>query len=312
MESKMARNILITGANAGLGKESARQFAQQEETEKIYLGVRNLQKGEQAKNELEQTTGRKIFELLEIDVSNIESARQAALSIEHPIDALVLNAGGIGGKTPLAKSKYGVINIVAQNLIGHVALVDELIANDKLKGVVIYAGSEGARGVKKFGIGRPELRTYSKEEYKSVLNGSFFGQKADPLNVYAYVKQIAALWIAAMARKHPDIRFVAVSPGATTGTDVSNDANIMFKFLMRTSPGKALGKALGLTHDLTVGAKRYVDVVNNDFFRSGVFYASDNPNAAIGKLSDQATIFEIFKNKSFQDNANAAIRSFLG
>ena len=37
----MNKSILITGANAGLGKEAARQLALIGTTEKVYLGCRN-------------------------------------------------------------------------------------------------------------------------------------------------------------------------------------------------------------------------------------------------------------------------------
>ena len=45
------KSILITGANAGLGKESTRQFVLQEGVERIYLGCRNLYKASDAKRE---------------------------------------------------------------------------------------------------------------------------------------------------------------------------------------------------------------------------------------------------------------------
>ncbi len=38
--------VLITGANAGLGREAARQLAEQTQVEKIYLACRNDQKAE--------------------------------------------------------------------------------------------------------------------------------------------------------------------------------------------------------------------------------------------------------------------------
>ncbi len=37
----MNKTIMITGANGGIGKDTARQFALIKETEKIYLACRN-------------------------------------------------------------------------------------------------------------------------------------------------------------------------------------------------------------------------------------------------------------------------------
>jgi len=58
----MNKRIMITGANAGLGKESARQLALIEGTEKIYLACRNMSKAQEAKQSLEKSTGKSIFE----------------------------------------------------------------------------------------------------------------------------------------------------------------------------------------------------------------------------------------------------------
>ncbi len=57
----MNESILITGANIGLGKETARQLALKTETKKIILFCRNAAKAESAKKDLEQQTGKKIF-----------------------------------------------------------------------------------------------------------------------------------------------------------------------------------------------------------------------------------------------------------
>jgi short-subunit dehydrogenase len=63
----MNRSILITGANVGLGKETARQLALKEETEKVILFCRNQAKAEAAKKELEDATGRKIVSVQAIE-----------------------------------------------------------------------------------------------------------------------------------------------------------------------------------------------------------------------------------------------------
>ncbi len=66
----MIKSVLITGANGGLGKDCARQLALQSGTEKIYLGCRNEEKAKAAKQKLEESTGKSIFDILLIDVSN--------------------------------------------------------------------------------------------------------------------------------------------------------------------------------------------------------------------------------------------------
>ena len=65
--------ILITGANAGLGKECARQLALQDGIEKIYLGCRNEAKAKIAKLDLERSTGKSIFEIVIINVADLDS-----------------------------------------------------------------------------------------------------------------------------------------------------------------------------------------------------------------------------------------------
>ncbi len=63
----MNESILITGANIGLGKETARQLALRKETKKVILFCRNQAKAEAAKKELEEQTGkRSLRSLLEM------------------------------------------------------------------------------------------------------------------------------------------------------------------------------------------------------------------------------------------------------
>lgn len=96
--------IMITGANRGIGKETARQVAALEGIEKIYLACRNLEKAKAAQASLEYSTGKKIFEIIVMDVSNTKSVREALHSFSGQLDALVMNAGGLGGSKPFEKN----------------------------------------------------------------------------------------------------------------------------------------------------------------------------------------------------------------
>ena len=140
----MNKTILITGANGGLGKDAARQLALLAETEKIYLACRNFEKAKVAKKELEESTGKNVFEILLLDTSDLTSVKKAVENLPEPVDALIMNAGGMGGKTPKTITKEGVTQMFAVNVLGHVVLVDELIKADKLTNVAMYASSEAA------------------------------------------------------------------------------------------------------------------------------------------------------------------------
>jgi len=306
----MNKSIMITGANGGLGKESARQLAMIDGTEKIYLACRNLTKAEEAKQSLEKFTGKTIFEIVIMDVSNPDSVRSAVAGLKEPIDALIMNAGGMGGKNPMDVNSNGVTSLFAANVLGHVVLLNELLKEKKLAKVALYAGSEGARGVEDMGMNRPELRTSSEDEFATVIDGTFFDIKTDPMEAYGYIKYIAALWMASEARKNPNLRLITVSPGFTSGTAVMNDLplgkRLMFKYIMLP----IVAPLKGLVHKVEKGAKRFVDGISNEIFQSGVFYASKD-NLLTGPVIDQATIFPDLKNSSYQDNANAAIHRFI-
>ena len=96
-------SVLITGANAGIGRELARQVGAREEISRVYLGCRNRERGLAALELLEADTGRSVFELVMIDVAEVRSVRSAAASLSQPVDAVVMIAGGPGGKRPAAR-----------------------------------------------------------------------------------------------------------------------------------------------------------------------------------------------------------------
>ena len=306
----MNKTILITGANGGLGKESARQLAMKDETKKIYLACRNLTRAQEAKQSLEKSTGRSIFEIMIMDVSNPDSVRSAVAELNEPVDALIMNAGGMGGKSPLQIISNGVTSLFAANVLGHVVLLDELIKAKKLNNVALYAGSEGARGVDEMGMKRPDLKSSSVDEFAKVIDGSFFNNEMDPMEAYGYIKYVAALWMSSEARNNPDLRFITMSPGFTKGTAVMYDLplrkKLMFKYIMLP----IVAPLKGMVHKLEKGAKRFVDGINNESFTSGVFYAS-RAKSLVGPVIDQSTIFPDLNNTTFQDNANAAIHRFI-
>ena len=75
MSTLAGKTVLITGANVGIGKEVARQLASRPEIARIYLACRNRDRATTAKAELEAETGRRIFDIVLMDVANLGSVR---------------------------------------------------------------------------------------------------------------------------------------------------------------------------------------------------------------------------------------------
>src|SRR5579871_1731915 len=96
MSALPIRTVLITGANAGIGKDVARQLALRPEIQRIYLACRNQDRATKAKADLEAATGRSIFDIILMDVADLASVRAGLAAINGSVDALVMNAGVIG------------------------------------------------------------------------------------------------------------------------------------------------------------------------------------------------------------------------
>jgi NAD(P)-dependent dehydrogenase (short-subunit alcohol dehydrogenase family) len=307
----MNESILITGANAGLGKETARQFALKQETKNVILFCRNRAKAEAAKRDLEAQTGKRIFTIVIGDVMDANSVRKAVQEIKEPIDAIVLNAGGVIGKTAAKATPSGMNQLAATNILGNVILVEELIRRDKLRETVVAVSAEAVPGVKLLGVKPVSMRTSSVDEFAAVLDGSYFGKKFNALQAYAYVKYAETMWALSMARKYPSLKFVAVSPGNTKGTRAPDSLpppmRLMLKSVMMPIVFPLLG---GMVHTLDVGAKRFVDAISDERYKSGVFYASKEGKLS-GDMVDQSTFFTDLTNTSFQDNAYQAIHRFM-
>jgi len=306
----MNESVLITGANVGLGRETARQLALRDETKRVILFCRNPEKAEAARKGLEEETGKKIFEIIVGDVSDAGSMRKAVEKIKEPIDAVILNAGGMIGKTAANITPSGMNELAATNILGHVVLVDELLARDKLKKAVLFVSAEAVPGVKPLGMKPVAMKTSSVDEFAGVLDGSYFGDKFDVTQAYGYVKYVGTMWTLSMARKHPGLKFIVVSPGNTKGTlapeSLPPPMRFMLKYFMMPIVFPLMGE---MVHNLEVGVKRFVDALSDERYKSGVFYASKEGKLS-GEMVDQSTFFAALKDTSFQDNANEAIHRF--
>lgn len=115
------RTAVITGANTGLGFETAKALA--EKGANVVIAVRNTDKGKQAAARI---TGN--VEVQELDLTSLASIREAAESLKgrfDKIDLLINNAGVM--TTPKGTTKDGFELQFGTNHLGHFALTGLLL-----------------------------------------------------------------------------------------------------------------------------------------------------------------------------------------
>jgi NAD(P)-dependent dehydrogenase (short-subunit alcohol dehydrogenase family) len=157
-----------------------------------------------------------------MDVADLGSVRAGLAGIDGSIDALVMNAGVIGPQS-MALTADGVTTVFATNVLGHVVLLEGLLAEGRLGEVAVFAGSEAVRGVPKLRMKGPSFVSTSADELATVIDGSYFANSKPDFNLaFGQAKYIGALWMAYLAHQHPDRRFITVSPGNTTGTQAAS------------------------------------------------------------------------------------------
>jgi NAD(P)-dependent dehydrogenase (short-subunit alcohol dehydrogenase family) len=91
------RTFLITGANTGIGKETARALAAR--GARLYVACRSQSTGRQAIDEIADQTGNRNLELLSLDLGDLDSVKRCAeafLATGEPLDVLINNAGLAG------------------------------------------------------------------------------------------------------------------------------------------------------------------------------------------------------------------------
>lgn len=173
------KQIVITGANSGIGKAAAKLFAGV--GHHVIMACRSQQKGEAALAEVRKNSGSQDVELMLVDLSLQSSIRAFAeefLSRYDRLDVLIHNAAifDITQKKAVYTAE-GIESVWATNQVGPVLLTDLLL--DALRGSddgrVLTVASKGllAKPFLKVNLDDPELKSakYSVEKayYQSKL-----------------------------------------------------------------------------------------------------------------------------------------------
>lgn len=134
------RVTLVTGANSGIGYETAKALA--DHGAHVILACRDQEKARRARDKLENELDRSSLELLELDLADLVSVRRAAatvVSAHARLDVLVNNAGVMG--TPYRLTPDGFELQMGTNHFGHFALtgllLDRIVTTERSRIVTV-------------------------------------------------------------------------------------------------------------------------------------------------------------------------------
>jgi NAD(P)-dependent dehydrogenase (short-subunit alcohol dehydrogenase family) len=140
------KRILVTGASAGLGVETARALAAH--GAHVVGAARDLTKAEGATAQVRKDAAANggSFELVALDLANLKSVRACAdglLAKGEPFDVIIANAGVMA--TPLGKTEDGFETQFGTNHLGHFVFVNRIAKLIKDGGRLINLSSSGHR-----------------------------------------------------------------------------------------------------------------------------------------------------------------------
>jgi NAD(P)-dependent dehydrogenase (short-subunit alcohol dehydrogenase family) len=183
---------LITGANKGLGYETARQLLELGHV--VYVGARDAERGEKAAAEL----GARFVQLDVTDDTSVSTALATIDAAEGRLDVLVHNAGiletALDGPAALRSFDTNAVGIVR---VTEAAL--PLLRRSANPNVVTVSSSAGSF----WAVTNPDRPEFGL-----------------PLALYSASKTAATMLTVHYAKSQPGIRFNALEPG-TTATDMT-------------------------------------------------------------------------------------------
>src|SRR5271170_4623476 len=193
------KRILVTGASAALGVETARSLAAH--GAQVVGAGRDLNKAKAATEQVRKdaAANRGSFELVELDLSNLKSVRACSerlLAQGEPFDVVIANAGVMA--TPLGHTDDGFETQFGTNYLGLFVLVNRIASLIRSGGRLINLSSLGHR--------------YSNV---NLQDPNFERTPYEPFVAYGRSKTANILFAVAFDRRHRErgIRAAAVHPG---------------------------------------------------------------------------------------------------
>lgn len=175
----MSKSVLVTGCSTGIGLETAVSLA--EKGYRVYASMRNLQKGDQLKDEIRRRNVQ--LEVLRIDVNEVEAIREAIRRIVTDTGSIygVINNAGLflrGFFEDLAEDE--IRQVFETNLFGTMSVIREALPymRQMREGRIIIITSIAGY------IGSPAGAVYSASRFAQEGFAESLHQELYPFGIY--------------------------------------------------------------------------------------------------------------------------------
>ncbi|KAH6644719.1 hypothetical protein C7974DRAFT_440260 [Boeremia exigua] len=265
--------ILITGANSGIGKQTALELAMHNPAQ-IWVAARTVSSAQEAVRDIQAARPTVDVRFVQIDLASFASIKAAAntlLAAVAKLDILMLNAGIMGGTPGVTSKGYEVA--FGTNHVGHALLFDMLTP-------LLFKAAEAS-------LTKPRVVSVSSRghAYKLPPGGIAFSTlKSAQLELsgvtrYTQSKLANVIYAREIAERYPSFLSVAIHPGDVRTqlfTKGAQGGGPEIEYLARE-----VAPRLGVS--LEEGVKSGLWAITADGVQSGRYY---EPVGILGKGSE--------------------------
>ncbi|KAL2263966.1 hypothetical protein VTK26DRAFT_3960 [Humicola hyalothermophila] len=278
--------ILVTGANAGLGKQAVLEFARHK-PQQIWLAARSVEKATAAADEIRKHVPDAPITVLQLDLASFASIKAAAATVlaspAQRLDILMLNAGIMAVPHGRTADDYEIQ--FGTNHMGHALLTKLLLP------LLTKTAAEGGPNAD------VRIVSLSSDAHTFLERGGLDlttvkgtdGAPRSPFPLYSQSKLANALWARQLAKEYPQFTVAAVHPGVVQTQLL--EATQVPEFLKALARG-VVGRLILTSVEQGVRNQLWAAVAPKETIKSGEYYV---PVGVAGRASEDGQNDELAK-----------------
>jgi NAD(P)-dependent dehydrogenase (short-subunit alcohol dehydrogenase family) len=262
------RAYIVTGPTSGFGRRTALELARHGT---VVLVGRDPGRLGDVQKVIERKDGTAVSVVCDLsDLASVRRAAERIIELGVPVAGLLNNAGIM--QTRPTKNALGWDMTFATNHLGPFALTEALAPHlpDRAQVVFICSAVEDPERKLAVAAGFRGGRYISAE---ASVRGEWSpgGSRLPGGDAYATSKQCNLATVLVFAREMPRLRFSAIEPGFSPGTNLGRDSNIFLRLVAKYALSP-LAPVIKYWSNPRTAARMITRILTDDSGRTGVYY----------------------------------------